>query len=277
VTADQQFQLDRIEKDRKKREQLLLLLLLSYSDKALSQARSAIRTGGNPIQAVQQTIQGTNANVSHVHWKPLQTKLLPLMVETCAAGFWRAAKMADVSVDLADLQVSPSVQQGAMDLAQKTSDALARVTVRGISLAEQNGLNVTKTEKLLGETFKAAGFTRDNPSSLEYGAERAVVNGYGGGMFEAWETKAADRVTGLQHFSILDRVTTIICRQRNGLKLPARDPYWRNNWPQLHGRCRSVILPLFGKFAPSATYPTVPPMPGFGQAPIVVFNVVVGR
>jgi hypothetical protein len=100
---------------------------------------------------------------------------------------------------------------------------------------------------------------------VDLGAERAVVTAHNGGILAG--AAALDGVTGLAHRSVLDEVTTDICRERNGLMLPLDDPYWTSNVPALHYRCRSVLVPIVGDFTPSDWRPTVPPMAGFGAAP----------
>lgn len=44
--------------------------------------------------------------------------------------------------------------------------------------------------------------------------------------------------------AILDGRETAICFERDGTILPADDPWWVRNWPQLHHKCRSTVRTL---------------------------------
>lgn len=119
--------------------------------------------------------------------------------------------------------------------------------------------------------LRNAGYSAFNTNGLELGAERNIVTATNAGLLAAAIADGdIDRVTGLEHLSTIDDSTTAICEERHRLRLPLLHPYWRINWPSLHFRCRSIVAPLTGEFAASATLPTVPPMEGFGVAPPVV-------
>jgi len=267
--------LARIERDRRRREELLLLLLLLYSTRALVHARSAVRVGANPADAAWAAIMGG----SHVDGPPLGDRLLPLLNEVYRGGLWRGALLIGETVDLHEpgIAIPSSIANAAAELAQKTGEAVRRVTTAAIASARQHGLGTGQTLTLLSEAFKAAGLHRDNSSRLETGVERAVVTGYGAGMWGAWHTPgAATKVFGFVHRTILDGRETEICHERAGFARPRDDPYWRENWPSLHFGCRSVIFPVMKAGPWSTGYPINSPDPGFGRAPATAFGVAVG-
>lgn len=281
TAAEERANLDRIERDRRRRELLLLLLLLSFSDRALRQARAAVRVGADPVQAAADAIRGRGiATGQHVHWQGLGVRLLPLLAEAYAAGIVRAARLAGVTIDIPDEpEAPPSVRQAAQDMADKTALAVSRIVSGAVTEANQQCLNASKTVRLLGDTFDAAGFTHGRSDALEAGAEKTIVGVYGAGMFDSAEHKdMLGRVTGFKYVSVLDDRTTDICRAYDGVTLPASHPWWRTHFPANHWRCRAVVRPRFDQFTPTADPPYIPePMAGFGLAPLSAFGSPVGR
>lgn len=75
--------------------------------------------------------------------------------------------------------------------------------------------------------------------------------------------------------AILDGRTTIVCRSRNGITLPADDSFWLYNTPPLHHYCRSSIRGITATQAMERGItgidglPDAPPQDGFGYAPPV--------
>lgn len=48
----------------------------------------------------------------------------------------------------------------------------------------------------------------------------------------------------LMFSAVMDDRTTTVCRARNGIIRPVDDAFWATNSPQLHHRCRSVLIAL---------------------------------
>lgn len=100
----------------------------------------------------------------------------------------------------------------------------------------------------------------------------AVQNHYNAGRWAQIDAHAARRPFVL--FSgIEDRRQTAICRDLDGLILPADDPYWTTHSPQLHHACRSHLLSLTEAQArargwtPGARGPQATADAGFGTRP----------
>jgi hypothetical protein len=121
--------------------------------------------------------------------------------------------------------------------------------------------------------LRTAGYSRSNTAGLELGAERNIVTASNAGLLAA-AVGTGERVTGLEHLSVIDDATTDICRPRNRLRLPTLDAYWRRNWPSLHWRCRSIVVPLTGEFEAGSSKGLPSPLPGFGVAPPVVLQML---
>lgn len=276
MTDEERTNIDRIERDRRNREALLLLLLLGFGTRALLNARSAIRIGSDPVQAAVDAIAGAR----HIDSASLAVRALPILTETYYRGLWRAGKMAGVKLDIPQNAPAPqSVIDAAWELEQRTIQAVRRVA--NVALAESMKTQ-QRTRAFLqsaSDAFRAAGLTGDNPYGMELAAERMIVTTHGGGMWEGFTATptVAEKVVGFAHRTILDGRETEICHDRAGLMLPSSDNYWRLNWPSLHFGCRSIILPLFKEQEWATEYPQIPPAPGFGRAPATAFGVVIGR
>lgn len=50
--------------------------------------------------------------------------------------------------------------------------------------------------------------------------------------------------------AIMDARTSTICQSRNGLVMAMDDPDLSPNTPPLHGRCRSVLTPIYSRYEP---------------------------
>jgi SPP1 gp7 family putative phage head morphogenesis protein len=85
----------------------------------------------------------------------------------------------------------------------------------------------------------------------------------------------------LEFIGIEDGRQTEICRIRSGTILPATHPFWKQNWPPLHFRCRSTVRAVFQEevdllreadpkwtSTPETKIATDPAAQGFGANPI---------
>lgn len=100
-----------------------------------------------------------------------------------------------------------------------------------------------------GETFadwqaRASGELAGLPDGrLETIFRNFTQQAYNAGRWKQFENNKANRPY-LMFSAIDDARTTAICRQRNGTIKPIGDPFWTRNSPQLHHRCRSMLISL---------------------------------
>lgn len=240
---------EKIERARRRREDELLLMLLLLADDGRRDATVAIRHGF-PVQTV---LQNTF------------DRAVPAIVGSMIDAHNDAAKRVSVMTgeDIAPVDVTqltaiylPPAREAAIAMTNRMFNAIA---------AAQNESTGISTRFLVRRAFDDAGYSRTNPTGLDAGAERAIVFASNVGLIAA--SSASGIVTAIRHISVDDDQTTEICRDRIGLVLPIDDHYWYANIPQLHWRCRSIIIPVIGEFTASLSYPTIPPDPGFGVAP----------
>ena len=66
---------------------------------------------------------------------------------------------------------------------------------------------------------------------------------------------AENRVDYVQFSAVMDSRTSPQCRSRHGLVMAINDPRLPGNTPPLHGRCRSVLVPVYGAYQPELITP----------------------
>lgn len=281
MTPTDQEAIDAIEADRRRRERELFALLMLLTDDSRKHAQSAIRLGVDPVNAARNVIMGA----SHINQPGGAGGIAGVMLNSYADGVKRVFKMAELPAPpfTREPGVIPRPQDvDAVDLtpAQRAYDAWATTTTQGLyrqiaekivrALRESYSATVNEKVRALRESMEKAGFTRANPSAMELIAEQSILKAHGDGMYIGYRLPPVDaRLVGFRHHSVVDNVTTDICLDREGFTLNKHHPYWLSNWPSLHYRCRSVVLPIFHgePFVEDTVFPTVAPMAGFGRAP----------
>lgn len=254
--------IDKIDRERRRREKELLILLLLLTGQTRLYAIRALRLGHDPLAAMQTVWLG------NAHFRGVVKPIARAMAEAHANAFQRTAKMIDVdpaSIDQVALRIA--MEQPAGIAANQMLDTM-RYHVGGSGVFE---LPAPEQAAALRQVFEDAGYTAENPTALERAAEAQIVQADASGVAEAANDPTANH-SGYRHHSILDKGTTKICNERDGLTLPKDDPYWQRNWPRLHFGCRSIVLPYFGDGPWSKVYPTTPPAPGFGIMPLFHYS-----
>lgn len=278
MTPAEQAKVDRVEKDRRERELLMLVLLLSLVGTARRFAGNAIRLGADPAQAIRNVLHGN----PRLHLPGGGAKVASLMASAHLAGWKRAAGYAGNDADAPEYDdVFPIYRSGQAKVTADTiltgiSESLIKLLT--VTLAANASERTPVQVRRVNEAFTRYGWTSDSPGGVDpstkapagYAAASAATNG----ILEAYNDGFWGGVMGgdssypLQHFTIIDERTTEICECRDGFTRPKNDPYWMTNWPKLHWNCRSIVLPVSHKTPLSEIYPSIPPMPGFGLAPI---------
>jgi SPP1 gp7 family putative phage head morphogenesis protein len=258
----------RADRERRKREDRLLILLLFLLGK-VQRTVGTVAIHGLPVSSVIRSMVAGNGITGHPGAAPLFART---MAQAHRDGYRRAGLMAGTrAIQRADAGSLAELSDLYRPAAQRAADAMADTLDKAVALALAaalaDGLTGTQLRQAVREAFRTSGYDRENPYAADLGAERAVVTAHNGGILAAVMSGQVEGATGLAHRSVIDDRTTDICRERDGLMLPVDDPYWLTNCPSLHYRCRSVLQPLTGEFTPSDWRPTVPPMAGFGAAP----------
>lgn len=261
-----QEKLDAIERDRKRREDALLLALLLLSDEARRDAYTMLKYGMSPDAVIRTVMQRGVGTLSLA------------MADSYRDGVRRMAVLADETVPQSGeaLRAWKDENAGTVQTlsiafrpqAQEAADAMVK-SVREAVADKTTFVETTELKAAIREAFDVAGYTLAHPFALNAGVERAIVGAHNQGLFGG----ATDRpqvITGLRHVSVRDDRTTPICIERDGLMYPLDDPYWISGGiPPLHFGCRSALLPIFGEFTRSERYPVTQPQPGFGYASAV--------
>jgi hypothetical protein len=273
MTTDR-AELERIERERSKREDELLLLLLALTATARRDAMALVAHGLDATDAIRSVVTGTNG---HRGAAPLIART---MAQAHRDGYRRAGLMAGTrAVERADAGALatlidlylPQSRMAAAEMAGTIEDKVREA----VATARGTGATGNALRRGVREAFDSAGYTPQSDHGADLAAEIAVVGAHNAGVIDGAFNAPPLRglVTGLAHISIMDNRTTPICKDRHELRLPLNHPYWRSGQavPPLHFRCRSALRVLVGEFTPSDQLPTIPPMPGFGGGPLPGF------
>jgi hypothetical protein len=269
VTTTDAAELERIERERRKREAELLFLLLALLGTARRDAIALAAHDGDPGSAIRSIVGGGNG------YPGVAPIIARVMAQAHRDGYRRAGLMAGTrAVDRVDAgtDLIALYETQARTAAREMARTLANTVYEAIAEARRAD---TSLRQAVRDAFDSAGYSKASSHGAELAAEIAVVGAHNGGVmdgaFNAPPLKGV--VTGLAHISIIDNRTTEICKDRHELRLPLNHPYWHSGQavPPLHFRCRSALRVLVGDFTPSDQLPTVPVMPGFGGGPLPPF------
>jgi hypothetical protein len=253
-----------IERKRREREDELLVLLLFLADTARRDTARMLAHGKSYRDVIATDLEpGINA-------------ISRTMALAHADAYRRFGLLSD--------EPMPRDAAGSLIVLAQLYEPQARESVQAMAQTLGNAVDATvakfpdKSPKLLAKSaFDSAGYTKDKPHGLDMGAERSIVLASNVGMLRAAQqvgnaegrggAELPLQAIGLRHVSIIDPATTDICLDRHRLTLPADHYYWRWNVPPLHPRCRSAIIPVFGKYEADVILPSVAPAPGWGEMP----------
>lgn len=274
-----------VERERKKREDALLLLLLFDLDGVRKKAVYAVQHG-HPASPVIQSLVAGNASQGS---KGIIGGVTGAMARAHRDGFRRAGLTAGTrQVERGDAGTISELMDLYKPQAKAMADAIALTLSSAVDAAVSSARMEYPTPDLgdvIRNTFEARGYDDTASYALEQGVERAIVGAYNLGVIHAGLVHPAiaeahgaasgkggasglsANAVGLAHHTVVDEKTTQICLNRDGLILPATDPYWLFNIPPLHEFCRSIVSIVLGDYDHSTWRPTIPPKPGFGAAP----------
>lgn len=269
MTSDKKS-VERIERERREREDALLLLLLLLANRARIFIAHSLRDG-----------QG----VPRLNLPGLLDAIKSAMADSWVRGYDTSGKLG--GVDLVDPEAEHEETQeyeralGALsaqaaDVSEKIKQAIADVATNAIANVDPDAHS--KQVTAVNDAFVRAGWSNRSPSEIDpastakpgfaasYWATDTILSAYNGGFRDAMKTGAiAPKLFAYRHHSVVDNRTTDICLERHELTLPITHPYWRTNWPALHGRCRSIVLGVYHPTEFSDYLPEIPPAPGFGS------------
>lgn len=281
MTEDDQIQ--RIERERRKREAALLALLLLLSDQARRFAAYSVRTGNDPIQAIRNVVLGN----PQLHLPGAAPVLATAMSEAAEAGFGMAFKIAG-ETDIPLYSPGLYYRQAANEAADRMFQAMARIVTESIRNAAATQMRTAAIARQVLRDFTRWGWTKYLPSSVEPTSEGSkgfsaiaiatdsILGAYSDGTFFGYtHPKLAEKLTAFRHVSVIDERTSQWCdpkSHRDGLTLPPEHDYWKTGWAPLHARCRSVILGMFKEVDFSVVLPDIPAQAGFGRPPASAFG-----
>jgi hypothetical protein len=272
-------QVDAIERDRKRREALLLLALLALAADARRFIIAGIRDGHG---------------IPDLSMRKLAPIILDSMAVSHVAGLRRAGALAGVELiprgvateELPEYEAAAGLYvPAARAKAAEVRAALAGLAVEAVTEAVRAGTSPTRSVQ---EAWTVNGWTARKPASVDptkgdakpgyaaaFHATNAVLKSYSDGTWGGMNSpEIAARLKGFRHVSILDNRTSRICEQRGrpSLQLPKEHWYWAQGVPPLHPHCRSLLLPVMTDGPWSETLPTEPVVPGWGVPSVPLFG-----
>jgi Protein of unknown function (DUF3626) len=276
LTAEQKVQVERIDKDRKDREDDLILILLALFEGAYSVAVGAVRNGDDPATAVYDHLFPQTTGPRTPNTAQNATSLHNALSNAYQTAFRTAVATANAIAGNPITTVTPvSVPTPVTDLAESAHTMVGPLIERinaVVDEAKENGSTSAETVADLKDAFQTGGYLPDDnapykhPYLLDAVAATQINSGYQPGLFGTWDN--LPQVLGYEYVSILDDRTTDICTAYAGVQLFKNNPWWLTHFPGCHWNCRSTIIALFKPFVPTAIPPVdPPPMPGFGMAP----------
>ncbi len=137
--------------------------------------------------------------------------------------------------------IEPKLRFRAFTVAALSSHDGVEQVRRMITSAVEEGESLSQfwTET---RALEAAGLAGDSPTYWEIVFRTNIQTAYNAGRAAEF---AREQPEYLEFVGIEDGRQTQICAARTGTILPATHPFWKNNWPPLHFRCRSTVRGVY--------------------------------
>jgi SPP1 gp7 family putative phage head morphogenesis protein len=164
---------------------------------------------------------------------------------------------------LIPVQAVEAMEKRAMVLAGNVGSDITGA-VKKIVISHMVEVSRKEAEEQIADMLKA---NRDRGSLI---VTTETTYAYNRGRLASFAEHEVDHI---QFSSVMDARTSVQCRTRHGLIMAMDDPRLAANTPPLHGRCRSVLVPVYGSYQPelltpkSINWDEVAPLPkGWGKA-----------
>lgn len=169
----------------------------------------------------------------------------------CKLADWRPSfRRLAVEVEPETFWLTP---EGAIDELEKRSILLAgdvegsiSQAVKAIVLEHLRGAARLETEEMIGAALKS---NRDRARLI---TTTETTYAYNRGRLSAYHENEVDYV---RFSAVMDSRTSKQCRSRQGLVMRMDSGSLADNTPPLHGRCRSVLSPLYSAYQPELITP----------------------
>jgi SPP1 gp7 family putative phage head morphogenesis protein len=290
----------RIDKDRRERENDLLAFLLLLFARARDHVYAALRVGASPLDAARDVLLG-NPALGIIGGAP---GLARHLVAADVAGYRRTTlvvpEMANAPKPPPIIRPGhepmipppppprkpngyvPGTDYGsyARQSMAQTLGTLNRKLLPAVARAAGQGWR--KQQDAARDVFTGEGYV-ESATSKSWLAETQAVTltgvAWNGGWFAGFQRpEVREQLKGFRFSATLDSRTTDVCRACDGVKVPTGSPWLQTRTPPLHFNCRSVLLPIFRDFEPTADVPWTPwPASGFGHAPAITVGLRYSR
>ena len=164
-------------------------------------------------------------------WVPsIESEVIKLAVGYDSANFWLHPTEAIAALDTKELILAGDIEA---DILSDIKSILLNHMNQGLTAAATN----TMVADALNATYKRGQLICTTETTYAYNRGRLA-------------SYAANDVDYVRFSAIMDMRTSSQCRSRHGLVMRMDSPELPGNTPPLHGRCRSVLSPVYSKYEP---------------------------
>jgi SPP1 gp7 family putative phage head morphogenesis protein len=185
---------------------------------------------------------------------------------------WFQGRQPITKEEWSKLEVSE--RRNAFAIAGIANLELSGDVLKGLEKAHKEGKPFKDFQKEFQERLEKewAGTVKDPSARMETIFRNWIQGANNAGRYEQATNPDALAVRPYWKFvAVLDVRTSVICKECNGVILPAGHPWWKTHIGPLHHRCRSSFITLTKKQAEKAGITAEPPSiagdDGFGNAP----------
>lgn len=165
-------------------------------------------------------------------WVPsVESDVIKLAVGYDSANFWLHPTEAIAALDAKELILAGDIEA---DILSDVKSILLNHMNQGLTTAATNAM----IAEALNATYKRGQLICTTETTYAYNRGRLA-------------SYAANDVDYVQFSAVMDMRTSTQCKSRHGLVMRMDSPQLASNTPPLHGRCRSVLSPMYSKYEPS--------------------------
>ncbi|MED0680577.1 minor capsid protein [Aneurinibacillus thermoaerophilus] len=167
-------------------------------------------------------------------WQPTHRRTIRLADDDNEVPFWQQEDWFKPHEAIRALEARNLVLAGSWE-----SDIITKT--KQIAIQQLQGMPRKEAEKEIAELLRV------NKNRAELIVTTETTYAYNRGRLSSFHANQVDYV---QFSAVMDARTSQQCRSRHGLIMSMDDPRLPLNTPPLHGRCRSILVPIYSEYQP---------------------------
>jgi SPP1 gp7 family putative phage head morphogenesis protein len=136
-----------------------------------------------------------------------------------------------------------SIEEHCFTVSKVSNTDILKMLLQELQTAMNEGTTIRDFERNTLRLLKEKGYgSKDDGSSwqLDLIYRQNLQDAYMRGRYKG-QMDTVDEFPYWEVASVVDNRTTDICKNINGVILPASDPFWQSNYPPRHFRCRTRV------------------------------------